>query len=219
MSNQSPTATSPHQPPSTLTIQFTPPPIDPPHTATPTYTVRLRSPDVGEASAPMTRPWDLPTWRAIQLALEPNFTYADAPPELRAILDNVGDPRHLKQTVGEGLTAALLEDKSVCSLFDRALALAASNRATLPVELRFAEGCDEVAALPWELIRYEDRFLVADTAIALARYPEGMDPQRCHALADLPLRVLLVLSEPLDASPIFPQRAREELLHGSAHAG
>ena len=91
--------------------------------------------------------------------------------------------------------------------------MATAQRQSLPVELRFGSGCDAVAALPWELLRAEGRFLVADTTIALSRYPEGLIPPT-PALAQLPLRVLLVLSEPLDAAPIFPARARDQLLHG-----
>jgi hypothetical protein len=51
------------------------------------------------------------------------------------------------------------------------------------------------------------------TCAALSRYPEGLLPPT-PALAQWPLRVLLVLTEPLDATPIFPERAREQLLHG-----
>ena len=54
---------------------------------------------------------------------------------------------------------------------------------------------------------------MADTSIALTRYPEGAIPPT-RAMADLPMRVLLVLSEPAGASPIFPHLARQELLHG-----
>jgi tetratricopeptide (TPR) repeat protein len=65
----------------------------------------------------------------------------------------------------------------------------------------------------WELLYHKGRFLVADTSIALSRYPAGTIPLT-PALAELPLRVLLVLSEPVDASPIFPEEARRELVHG-----
>jgi len=54
---------------------------------------------------------------------------------------------------------------------------------------------------------------LADTTITLLRIPEGQLPATLTP-AKLPLRVLLILAEPLDASPIFPERTREELLHG-----
>lgn len=53
---------------------------------------------------------------------------------------------------------------------------------------------------------------LADTSIVLTCYPEGaLPPAQIEAL---PLRVLLVLSQPVDASPIFPEQARAELVHG-----
>jgi hypothetical protein len=79
--------------------------------------------------------------------------------------------------------------------------------------MHFSHGCDHLAAMPWELLRHKGRFPVADTSIALSRYPEGaISPT--PALAELPLRVLLVLSDPLGDAPGFPQQTKEGLLHG-----
>ncbi|MEM7133189.1 MAG: tetratricopeptide repeat protein [Chloroflexota bacterium] len=195
-----------------LTIHFATTTTTAPHNE-PVYSVHLNSPAVGDARGEMTVPFNTTTWRAVQFALEPNFDPQDPPKELHPHLEPLGDLTRLKPTIGDILGEALLASPDVRSLFDRALALAAADRQTLPVELRFGEGCDELAALPWELIRYEHGFLVGDTSIALSRYPEGLIPPT-PTLANLPLRVLLVLSEPLDASPIFPARAKEELLHG-----
>ncbi|MEM7133188.1 MAG: tetratricopeptide repeat protein [Chloroflexota bacterium] len=199
-------------PTSLLTISFASTTFTAPNKE-PVYSIHLNSSAVGNASGEMSVPFNMTTWRAVQFALEPNFDPHNLPKELQPHLEPLGNLARLKPTIGDILGEMLLASPDVRSLFDRALAIAAADRQTLPVELRFGEGCDELAALPWELIRYEHRFLVGDTSIALSRYPEGLIPPT-PTLADLPLRVLLVVSEPLDASPILPDRAREELRHG-----
>lgn len=194
----------------TLIIRFAPAARE---GAATTYHVDLDSPEVGQAHGDFVLPFAPTTQVAIQQALAPNFVLAEADAATQAALQALGPLSQLHQQVGEALGQALCASPDVASLFNRALGLATGQRQSLPVELRFGAGCDAVAALPWELLRYEGRFLVADTSIALSRYPEGLLPPTL-ALADLPLRVLLVLSEPLDASPIFPQQARAQLLHG-----
>jgi hypothetical protein len=178
-----------------------------------TYRLDLEGPDVGERRGEFAPSYDPVTWQAILLALEPDFVLGEADEATRTTLQNLGDLKRLHQTVGSALADALLASEEIRAGFDAALGLAERSRRPLPVEMHFGQGCDALAVLPWELLHHKDRFLVADTSIALSRYPEGTIPPT-PALADLPLRVLLVLSEPTDASPIFSQRARGELLHG-----
>jgi hypothetical protein len=178
-----------------------------------TYRVHLEGPQVGERRAAFAPPYSPEVWHAISLGLEPTFDIDQAPPETQDALRSLGHPRRLHQTIGAALAGALLAGEQIELGFDSALASAEAARQPLPVELRFGGGCDALAALPWELLYHSGRFLVADTSIALTRYPEGAIPPT-RAMADLPLRALLVLSEPAGASPIFPHRARQELLHG-----
>ncbi len=181
--------------------------------ATSSYRIDLDSPAVGQAHGTFLLPFTPATQAAIQQALAPNFVLEEADAATQQALQSLGPLDHLLRIVGDALGAALSADDAVASLFSRALGMVTAQRQSLPVELRFGSGCDAVAALPWELLRAEGRFLVADTTIALSRYPEGLIPPT-PALAQLPLRVLLVLSEPLDAAPIFPAQARDQLLHG-----
>ncbi len=181
--------------------------------ATPAYQVELDSQRIGQARGAFGVPYTWPHWSAIQPALEPGFQLDQADPATRALLQTLGEPTHWLAHIGDALTAALLTDPTVATHWQQALSLAASQRVALPVELRFGENCDAIAALPWELLRSAGRFLVADTTIALSHYLEGLLPPT-PVLAELPLRVLLVLSEPLDAPPIFPEQARDDLLHG-----
>ena len=177
------------------------------------YRLNLQSPHTGEAGGDFTVPYDLATAQAIQQALTPGFDLEQAKDETRAALKPLGVLRQLPQTVGQSLALALLAAEEVRQGFDVALGVAESERRPLLVEMRFGGDCDEVAALPWEVLHVNGRFLVADSSIALSRYPEGPIPL-VEPLTELPMRVLLVLAEPVDATPILPQEARRELLHG-----
>jgi len=189
-----------------LTIQFSRPDDA-------TYHLQLKGPAAGELRGSFVTPYNPATWRAIMLALAPGFVLADAEPETQAALQPLGDLKRLPQTAGSALTEALLADKPIRNAFGVCLSGAHGRRQALPLELRFGAGCDALAGLPWELLHHDEHFLVADTSIALSRYPEEALPPT-PALAKLPLRVLLVLSEPSDASPILPHEARRQLLHG-----
>lgn len=177
------------------------------------YQLMLRGAAAGELPGSFTSPYDPLTWQAVMLALEPNFQWAEAAPEMQAVLQPLGDLARLPEAVGAALAEALLADETIRREFDAALKRAEQSRQPLPIELRFDSGCEILTALPWELLYYNDRFLMADASITLSRCPEGAGLPTL-ALAELPLRVLLVLAEPVDASPVFPERAREELLHG-----
>ena len=190
-----------------ITIRF--------HAITPaTFEVALSGPDIGEAKGTLTLPFDAATRRAIWRALTPNYR-PDAPGNraTEALLADLGDRSRLAENVGRRLADALLTTPDVRTGFSTAISLATGERTPLPVEMRFGQDCDEVAALPWELLHYRDHFLVSGTTIVLSRYPEGAIPPT-PVLADLPLRVLMVLSEPVDAGPTLSHQARRELVHG-----
>jgi tetratricopeptide (TPR) repeat protein len=178
-----------------------------------TYQVDLTGPQGQQYGGQFILPYDPPTWTTILRALEPDFTLDRADDDIRAALQPLGDLGRLPQTIGQALAEGLLADPDLLAGFNVALRQAEEARQPLPVTLHFGYDCDLLAALPWELLYHKDRFLVADTSIALTRCPASAAPPT-PALADLPLRVLLVLSEPLDASPILPERAREQLVHG-----
>lgn len=182
-------------------------------TAPNTYHVRLESADVGEASGDFPLPYDTHTWPAIQRALAPNFVLAETDAGTRAVIETLGGMARLLETIGAALTQALWQAPALADALSRALGMALSQRQPLPIELRFGDQCDAVAALPWELLYHQGHFLVADGTIALSRYPEGLLPPTI-AQTELPLRVLLVLSEPLDAEPVFSAGARTALVHG-----
>jgi tetratricopeptide (TPR) repeat protein len=179
------------------------------------YRLELEHPLAGEASGTFARPFDDPSWMAVTLALDPAFDLDDPrqfSDEQRAALKALLAPLDpLLETVGRALLDALLADEGPRSVWHTALGAAGSG--SLPVELRFGAGADPLAALPWELLYGDGRFLVADNTLTLARTPLGSAPYN-EALGALPLRIVLVLSEPLGASPIAPQRQARQLVHG-----
>ena len=183
------------------------------HQQAETYRVDLQTAEGRDYAGTFTLPYDAPTWAAIMQALEPEFDPAQAPDEVREALAPLGDLDALRVTVGNALGQALFADDALIEGLLGPLGNAAGERSPLPVTLRFGHETDLLAALPWELLRHRDRFLVADGSLGLTRCPTSVEtPTPAHA--DLPLRVLLVLSEPLDAPPIFAHGARRKLRHG-----
>jgi tetratricopeptide (TPR) repeat protein len=178
-----------------------------------TYAVELTRADESTYQGSFAPLYTPETWAAIQRALEPDFDIAQADDATRKALLPLGNLAHLREIVGQALANALLATDAVREGFDVALHLAARERQPLAVTLCFAAECHTLAGLPWELLHYDGRFLVADSSVALSRYPDSSAPPTEVQLAALPMRVLLVLAEPLDASPIFPERAREQLVH------
>lgn len=177
------------------------------------YSVDLKRLQGEDYGSEFTLPYDPSTWAAIMQALEPGFDTSQTDEETQKALKPLKPLNRLPEIVGKALAEALFADEKMRTGFNVALSKAEATREPLPVELRFGHDCDTLAALPWELLYHKDRFLVADSSICLSRCPASAAPPT-PALAELPLRVLLVLSEPLDTSPIFPQRAEEELVHG-----
>jgi tetratricopeptide (TPR) repeat protein len=178
-----------------------------------TYVVDLKGSRGEDYSGAFTLPYTPGIWAAVTDALEPGFAPTQMDDETMQALSPLGQFSKLRETVGKALAEALLANSGLRTGFGVALTQAEAARRPLPVELRFGDDCNELAALPWELLHHNGRFLVSDSSIALSRYL-AMPAPPTPALAELPLRVLLVLSEPLDASPILPERAREQLVHG-----
>ena len=177
------------------------------------YRLELRGNRIGELSGVFKAPLDPATWVAVMASLESGSDPFAADPEIRSRLESLGGRKQLPQRVGAALAEALLADDDIRRGFDSAQSNAEADGHILPVELRFGDGSDALASLPWELLYYDNRFLVADTTIALSRYPEG-DVPRISALAELPLRLLLLLPEPDGAPPTFPEKARQSLVDG-----
>jgi len=173
----------------------------------------LATPSVGERHGQFAPPFGPATWAAIIQALEPGFVLEEDDEGIQAALEPLGPTGQLHRTVGTSLADALLATDDIGAGCDAALTLAEGQRQPLPVGLHFGQGCDALAGLPWELLHHRDHFLVANTSIALSRYPEGTTPPT-PALTHLRLRVFLVLPEPVDVSPVLSRRARDELLHG-----
>ena len=111
------------------------------------YHVQLQGSGAVELQARYTMPHDPATWRAIMLALEPSFVFSDADEATRTALQPLGDLKKLPQAAGAALASALLEDKALRTAFAEALKSAHGRRQPLPLELRFGEGCDALAAL------------------------------------------------------------------------
>jgi hypothetical protein len=177
------------------------------------FRLDLRGTQIGEWSGVFRMPFDSATWAAVMASLESGYDPVASDAAARSNLQTLGNRAQLPQSVGAALAEALLEDDGIRQRFNSARNNAEVGRSTLPVELRFGEGCDVLASLPWELMHYDGRFLVADTTIALSRYPEGGFPLS-PALAELPLRVLLLLPEPEGLPPTFPGDARHSLVDG-----
>jgi tetratricopeptide (TPR) repeat protein len=193
----------------TLTLTFTSPDTAP---------IRLRAESSlgGEWHGTFQPPFDATTLSAITRALEPNFDpqgmqEAETVATLEAASLPLGDA--LPATVGERLDAALRASKLIANAINELSGAALARNEPLHLALEFGDGCNAVAALPWELLRHEGRFLVADNTLALTRSPVGAVPYT-ETLGELPLRILLVLSEPLSASPIAPERQARGLAHG-----
>ncbi len=83
----------------------------------------------------------------------------------------------------------------------RCVDLAREQQATLRIRLRLS-GCPELADLPWELLydRDDDWFLALSGRTPVVRYVQMPNPPRAVPVT-LPLRVLVIRSEPTD----YPQ--------------
>ena len=173
-----------------------------------------------EGQGSFTLPFSPDTWRAILQVLEPGFSIDEVEDDqVHEALAPVGDlfelrdPRLVMQRAGSARAQALLSTEDVQDRWQEAQKRAAAKGKPLAVGLSFGEGAQTLAALPWELLYHEDRFLARDTSVILTRYLEGTT-ELVEATIALPLRVLLILSEPVDVPSIFSAQARYELTHG-----
>lgn len=175
-----------------------------------TYRLDLRGSRRQDYTGTFILPYTPKTWTAVLHKLDPAVTLTA---EEYSLLQSLGNISDLPEIAGKALGNALFASEEPRTGFHIALNQSESKRRPLPVLIHFGKNCDLLASLPWELIYYCGRFLVADSSIALSRCPASIMPAT-PALARLPLRVLIVLSEPKKVSPIMPERAREQLIQG-----
>jgi hypothetical protein len=84
----------------------------------------------------------------------------------------------------------------------RSLDYAGGQGAALRIRLRMS-GCPELADLPWELLydRDDDWFLALSDRTPVVRYVQMPNPPRAIPVV-LPLRILVIRSEPSDYPPL-----------------
>jgi hypothetical protein len=93
----------------------------------------------------------------------------------------------------------------------RSLDQARGEHATLRIRLRVS-GCPGLADLPWELLydRADDWFLALSDRTPVIRYVQLPDPSRPVPVT-LPLRILVIKSEPADYPPLGPDDEWEQI--------
>ncbi len=182
------------------------------------FVLRAGQPDA--PPAPFHPPFTSAQQQLILLALRPAADLADWPEPARQVLTELGllrgDGRLRRdalERVGAALWAALSADRAVAGVVNPALTQARMARAPLAIEMRFGPGTDALAALPWELLHDADAFLIKRGDLTLSRYPEAARPPG-DPLTDLPLRVLLVVSRPVDLLGLDPLAEARALVQG-----
>ncbi len=178
--------------------------IDP----TPTgYQARVIDSPAGQATTHFTLPASITQPRA-QLALVGgairHFQFADPAAAVDSVvaLPPPLDPRQFGQELYQAVFAGAVGDSWRQSL-DRARA----QRAGLRLRLRLSDA-PELATLPWEYLYLPamQRFLVLSDQTTLVRYLNVGQPAG-PLLAELPLRVLVLVSDPPDALPVLDVEA------------
>ncbi len=113
----------------------------------------------------------------------------------------------LIKNLGKKLYQALFPNK-INALFHSTIAGAATKK----VRLRLIFKSPELASLPWEFLYYEDTktFLSNNTQTVLSRYIDVPLPKRDIKSANLPLKVLVVISSPSNLASL--DAANEENL-------
>jgi hypothetical protein len=115
------------------------------------------------------------------------------------------------QVLGHFLYKALFNGR-VETLFEKVLDQAMSEKeegqvkgGRLRVRLSFHEDATELAGLPWEYLFYPNRrtfFFATGVDLVLMRYMEFERPTPEFTPVDGPLRILLVISQPKDLTPV-----------------
>ncbi|HVR96631.1 MAG TPA: CHAT domain-containing protein [Thermoanaerobaculia bacterium] len=115
--------------------------------------------------------------------------------------------RALAASVGEHLTSALLSPEAQKRLIAAVHAGSAGTPPLLLLQIRpTANGveaehrADRALALPWELLRWEDRFPVEEGTLDLAR-EAVVDDLPDFSPLDRPLSIVATVASPVDASP------------------
>ncbi len=172
----------------------------------------------GGVEASFQSPFDTAGRMALAAVLEPGVNVHQMPEILRQKLDKLNMltkkkslRRKFREQIGVALWEALTADAGIQTLYHTARG--AFGDGTMPVEFRFDLGSQDLASLPWELLHANGRFLVRDGVIAPSRSLDA-PLARPELLAELPLRVLLVVSRPLDLAQLDPAAERQALVGG-----
>ncbi|AFY59168.1 ATPase [Rivularia sp. PCC 7116] len=117
------------------------------------------------------------------------------------LIDSGQTNSDLLKALGSQLYQALFPDK-INARFQATIAAAQVNQESVRLRLIFES--PELASLPWEFLYEEDTniFLANNTETVLSRYIDVPLQQRDIKAADLPLKVLLVISTPTDLAAL-----------------
>ncbi|MFN8489862.1 MAG: CHAT domain-containing protein [Caldilineaceae bacterium] len=127
-----------------------------------------------------------------------DLNMSEIEPDLQRIEQRTTNAGLLKQ-LGHKLYQALFPPDILTVLHASLSSAEASNRG-VRLRLEFDKLRPELAALPWEMLYHEktDTFLANHTKIVLSRYLSLPSNKRKTLSTSLPLRILLVISKPLD---------------------
>lgn len=122
-------------------------------------------------SGSFVSPFPADTLYAVTCALEPTFDLSTATEAIIAALDAAelvpGDT--LAVEVGDRLGEALCATPAIETALHTALTIAQEGNGLLDLRLFFGEDCGRAAALPWDVLRLRERFLVSDNIASLTR--------------------------------------------------
>ena len=119
------------------------------------------------------------------------------------LIDSKQTNSELLKTLGTQLYQTLLPDK-INALFHATIADAKANKQNIRLRLIFES--PQLASLPWEFLYNEDTntFLANNTETVLSRYIDIPLQKRHIKAANLPLKVLVVISNPTDLTTLNP---------------
>lgn len=141
------------------------------------------------------RPGDMVEARAIGYA----HALAALPFDLDELAGLLADGLYAE--VGQALYGVLFPEGEVRDSLAEALVVSRAERRPLTMQLHLDAASPALAHYPWELVHDGQSFLVADGAIALARYVDSA-PALTPARVEMPLRILVVSPRPVNlASP------------------
>jgi CHAT domain-containing protein/TIR domain-containing protein len=152
------------------------------------YRVTVRSAARADASGPFVLPFNPDRLKVMRMTLDPS--------QRRTRGRRGSQDVELARKFGEDLLAALLEDGQVRDVYRRARRDAEATRRGLRVTLHLSDAPD-LAAVPWELLYDQPRFLVQSVWTPVVRYLDLPNPRDPLPMT-LPLRILGMVSSPDD---------------------